>query len=195
MSRIQSIVSRPKRSLAALATVLVAVGITAASGANFNAATSANAANTFAAGTMSIGNSNTAGTTSILTASNMKPGDTTSGVVDISNTGSLAGTFSLSKGTLTDSAHTPVLSTKLNAVIIDCGLYSPGAPDCITGTTPIYSGTLAEMGTAGHLVTTLGNIAPTAKHRYKFTVTLDPSTPDSDQGASTTAQFLWNATS
>ena len=56
MSRLSVLVSRPRRTLAALATVLVAVGITAASGADFTA-TSANADNTFATGTLTITNS------------------------------------------------------------------------------------------------------------------------------------------
>jgi spore coat-associated protein N len=195
MSRIQTLVSRPKRSLAALATVLIAVGITAASGANFNATTSANAANTFAAGTMSIGNSNNTGSTSILTASLMKPGDTTSGVVDITNAGTLGGTLTLSKGSLTDSAHLPAMSSKLDTVVVDCGAFTVTPPGCVTGTTPIYTGTLFDMGNLGHLVTSLGTFAPAEKHRYKFTVTLNASTPDSDQGASSTAVFNWNAIS
>ena len=53
MSRLSTLVSRPRRTLAALATVLVAVGITAASGADFTA-TSANADTTFATGTLTI---------------------------------------------------------------------------------------------------------------------------------------------
>ena len=51
MSRFKVLRANPRRTLAALATLLIAVGVTAASGANFNA-TSANPSNTFSAGTM-----------------------------------------------------------------------------------------------------------------------------------------------
>ena len=72
MSRFKSLKANPRRSLAALATVLVAVGVTGASGASFTA-TSANPSNTFTAGTMTMSNSRD--NLAILTASNMKPGD------------------------------------------------------------------------------------------------------------------------
>ena len=53
MSRFKILAANPRRSLAALATVLIAVGITGASGANFNAQ-SANAGNTFASGALDM---------------------------------------------------------------------------------------------------------------------------------------------
>ena len=51
MSRFKVLRANPRRTLAALATLLIAVGVTAASGANFTA-TSANPSNTFTAGTL-----------------------------------------------------------------------------------------------------------------------------------------------
>ena len=72
MSRIKVLRANPRRLLAALATILVAVGVTVASGATFTAQT-ANAANTFTAGSLSMYNSKAPG--AILTASGMKPGD------------------------------------------------------------------------------------------------------------------------
>src|SRR4051794_31587391 len=98
MSRITLLAASPRRALAALATVLVAVGLTAASGANFNAQT-ANPSNTFTAGTLKMANSKN--NAAILTASNLRPGDPpTTGTVDIQNTGTLSGPFVLSKGTV-----------------------------------------------------------------------------------------------
>lgn len=187
MSRIQSLVSRPKRTLAALATVLVAVGITTASGANFNAS-SANAANTFSAGTMTIGNTPSA---AFLNASNMRPGDpATVGTVDIKNTGSLSGVFTLSKTSLTDLPVSPAMSAKLDAVIIDCGLFVGAvAPNCVTGTTNVYTGTLGAMGTN----LPLGTLAAADQHRYKFSVSLNSSADNTYQGGSTTVGFTWNA--
>src|SRR3954469_25223947 len=84
MSRTKALRANPRRLLAALATILVAVGVTVASGATFTAQT-AHATNTFTAGTLSMTNSAGA---AILTASNMKPADpATKGTVVIKNTG------------------------------------------------------------------------------------------------------------
>ena len=66
------------------------------SGADFNA-TSANPANTFASGTLTIGNSKQG--VAVLSASNLRPGEAAqTGDVDIENTGSLSGTFTLVQG-------------------------------------------------------------------------------------------------
>lgn len=189
MSRIKVLVSRPKRTLAALATVLVAAGITGASGADFSSQT-ANPSNVFTAGTLSM--SNSLDNAAILTASNMRPGDpAATGTVDITNSGSLSGTFTLSKGTLTNSDATNPLSGKLNLTVLDCGNFASGTPDCVTGVTTKYSGTVAAMGT-GYA---LGSFAAGEKHRYKFSVALDSSAGNAYQAGSSTVQFLWNAAS
>jgi len=102
MSRLSVLVNRPRRTLAALATVLVAVGITAASGADFTA-TSANADTTFATGTLTIENSKEAQAI-FASTSDMRPGDPARvGTVDITNSGSLSGAFTLNRGTVVDS--------------------------------------------------------------------------------------------
>src|SRR4051794_3435152 len=154
MSRMKLLAASPRRALAALATVLVAVGLTAASGANFNAQT-ANPSNTFTAGTLSMFNSNDG--IAILTASNMRPGDPVpaTGLVDIANTGSLSGPFTLSKGTVTDTDTGNPMSSKLNLKVIDCGTFTgtpATAPSCDTTDPVVYSGTIADMGTTGHTV-------------------------------------------
>ncbi len=192
MSRIQTLVSRPKRSLAALATVLVAVGITAASGASFNAS-SANANNTFSAGTMTMSNTPNMAT---LSAGNIKPGDAaTSGTVMIKNTGSLAGAFTLAKANLVDvNVPNPasLLSSQLNLVVTDCGA-SAVVADPVCGEavgnddTVKYTGTIAAMPT-----TALGNIPGGTRHLYKFSVDLPLATNNTFQGASTTVDFAWS---
>lgn len=195
MSRMKLLAASPRRALAALATVLVAVGLTAASGANFNAQ-SANPSNTFTAGTLSMGNS--LDNAAILTASNMRPGDpATTGTVDIQNTGSLSAPFVLSKGTVSSSGSAGALDGKLNLTIVDCGDFSLGTPVCGDANDVVkYSGgTVAQMGTTGHTVGALGTFAASEKHRYKFSVALDSSADDSYQGGTSTVQFLWNATS
>jgi hypothetical protein len=193
MSRLASLVSRPRRTLGALATVLAATGLTVASGADFTAS-SANPANTFAAGTLSMTNS--ADNAAVLTASNLRPGDPASvGLVDIANTGSLSGAFTLSRGLPTDSDSANPLSGKLNVVVDDCGTFSGAtAPTCGDGDdVNKYTGTLADMGTAGHTITGLGSFASNDKHRYRFRVSLDSSAGNAYQGDNSSVAFTWNA--
>jgi spore coat-associated protein N len=195
MSRIKLLAASPRRALAALATVLVAVGLTAASGANFSAQ-SANPGTTFTAGTLSM--SNSLDDAAILTASNMRPGDpATKGKVDIQNTGSLSAPFVLSKGTVTNTDLANPMAGKLDVTVVDCGDFSAGTPTCGDAHDVVkYSGgTLAQMGTTGHAVAPLGTFAANEKHRYEFDVALAASADDSYQGGGATAQFLWNATS
>ena len=184
MSRLKMLKANPRRSLAALATVLVAVGITGASGASFTAQ-SANPSNTFTAGTLSMTNSKNAA--AILTASNMRPGDpATKGTVDIKNTGSLTGTFSLSRGTIADSDGTNPMSAKLNVIVTDCG----SDVDCVLGSSQVkYTGTLAGMNTA----IGLGTFAANEEHRYEFSVALDSSADNNYQGDNSVVPFTWNA--
>jgi hypothetical protein len=180
------------RTPAALATVLVAVGVTAASGANFNAQ-SANPSNTFTAGTLSMLNSKAGA--AILTASNMRPGDpATTGDVDIKNTGSLAGTFSLSKSNIADSDTGNPLSGKLTVVVGDCGAFvGATAPSCASPTQK-YSGTISGMGTVA-----LGSFAAGEQHRYQFSVSFpDGGAAGADnayQGDNTSVEYDWNAVS
>jgi hypothetical protein len=189
MSRMQSLVQRPKRTLAALATVLVAVGLTVASGANFNAQ-SANAANTFTTGSLTMDNSLPGA--AILTASNMRPGDpATVSTVDIKNTGTLSGIFTLSKGTLSDSDSSFPMSAKLDATIVDCGVTLDATdPVCgDAGDSVVYDSTIAAMGTG----LALGTYAPDARHRYQFSVALNGSADNNYQSDSSTVQFVWDA--
>jgi hypothetical protein len=185
MSRFKILAANPRRSLAALATVLVAVGITGASGANFIAAT-ANPTNVFTAGTLTMANSKD--NAAILTASNMRPGDpATKGTVDIKNTGSLASPFTLTKGSLVDAVSAGAMSTKLNVVVTDCGI----DVNCLLGTsTVLYTGTLAAMTNYA-----LGTFAANEEHRYEFSVALDTSAGNSFQAGTSTVEFDWTATS
>jgi len=188
MSRLSVLASRPRRTLAALATVLVAVGVTAASGADFTA-TSANADTTFATGTLSITNSEEAQAVWAST-SDMRPGDPARvGTVDITNAGSLSGAFTLERGTVVDDDATNQLSTKLELVVKDCGDFSSGTPACDAGDPTKYTGTIAAMGSD----VALGTFAAGEKHRYQFSVTVDSSASNAFQGKSSAVPFSWNA--
>lgn len=186
MDRIHALAARPKRTLGVLVAVLAAVGIAVGSGASFTAQT-ANPSNTFTTGTLAM--SNTLDGAAILTASNMKPGDTAQGTVDIENTGSLNGTFSLSRSALSDSDGANPLSGQLDLVVKDCGDFSSGTPTCDGGDPNRYSGTLAAMTGSS----ALGTFAAAERHRYQFTVTLNAAAGNAYQGDSSTATFQWDA--
>jgi spore coat-associated protein N len=176
---------RPKRTLGALAAALLAVGVAVGTGANFTAQT-ANPSNTFTSGSLTMSNSQN--NAAILSASNMVPGSTTNGTVDIANTGNVPGTFSLSRPNLNDTPSSPGLSNKLDLVVTDCGLVA--SANCGTGTVK-YTGNLNAMTGSS----ALGTFAPNEAHRYQFVVTLASNANDTYQGASSTATFQWDAAS
>jgi len=182
VSRLSALAAHPRRTIGALAVVLAAVGITVGSGANFTAH-SANPTNTFTAGTLSIGN--TASSATLNAGTNMKPGDTVNGTVDISNSGSIPGTFTLKTSNAVDTAG---LLGQLDLKVEDCGTFSGAtAPNC-AGTTFVYNGKANAVGT-----TALGSYAANAKHRYQFSVTMPTAIPNTFQGATASVEFDWDA--
>jgi hypothetical protein len=118
------------------------------------------------------------------------------GKVDIKNTGSLSGVFKLSRTTPVDSDGSNPLSGKLNITVVDCGTFSDStAPTCGDGddVTKCSGGTIAQMGTAGHLISGLGTYVADEQHRYQFTLLLDGSAGNPYQGDSSSVEFDWNA--
>jgi hypothetical protein len=188
VSRLQVLADQPRKALGALFTVALATAAVVGSGANFTAST-ANPANVFTAGTLTMDNSKK--DAAILTASGLRPGGPAqSGVVDIQNTGSLSGTFTLGRGTPVDSDTDNPMSAKLNVVVTDCGVGA--APTCgDTDDAELYSGTLAAMPATK----ALGSYAGGAKHRYQFSVALDSSADDAYQGDDSRVGFTWSAAS
>jgi hypothetical protein len=168
---------------------MVAAALVVGSGANFNS-TSANPSNVFSAGTLSQSNSKT--NAAILTASKMKPGDVTTGTVDIKNTGDVPGVFSLAKSNLVDTPAATNFSAKLTLKVEDMG-----DPTCVTSCPAAvvkYTGTVGAMGTIA-----MGTFASSEAHRYKFTVTFpDGGTSGADNGyagAQTTTDYNWTSAS
>lgn len=185
MTTLDFVARHPMRVLGALSALIAAVAVAVGSSASFTAS-SANPSNTFAAGTLSILNSKEG--LAVLTASGMKPGDSATGTVDVQNTGSLSGAFSLSRSNIVDSDGANPLSAKLNLVVKDCGDFSSGTPTCDAGDPQKYSGTIAAMTS-----TALGTFAANEEHRYQFAVTFDSSADDAYQGDSSSVQFDWDA--
>jgi len=186
VSRLSALIASPGRTISALAVVLAAAGVTVGSGANFTAK-SANPSNTFTSGTLIMENSKDAA--AILAAGNLKPGESASGTVDIKNTGSLSGAFSLSTSAATNSDATYPILAQLDLKIVDCGLVTAtSTPDCSNGTTPVYDGKVSAVGTR-----TLATYAKDEKHRYKFEVTLPSTTNDNYQGKTGSIRPDWTA--
>jgi spore coat-associated protein N len=193
MSRLRVLAANPRLALGALLTLLLAAGAVVGSGADFTAS-SANPANTFASGTLSIVNSKEG--TAVLSATGLRPTGSAVGTVDIENSGSLSGAFTLSRTTPLDSDASNPMSGKLNVTVVDCGTFSGATPPGCGDPDDVVKyggGTLAEMGTGGHAISALGTYAGGEKHRYQFTVTLDSSAGNAYQGDSSSVEFDFNA--
>jgi spore coat-associated protein N len=191
MSRMSALwKASPRKVLLAFAGLMIAAALAVGSGANFNS-TSANPSNVFTAGT--ITHSNSKAGAAILTASNIVPGNTATGTVDIKNTGSASGTFTLTHLAPVDTPASPGLSKKLTMTIVD-----QGDPACVTACpafVTLWTGTIfAQPATIA-----LGSYAAGATHRYVYTMNFpDAGINGADnayQGASTTVEYDWSSTS
>jgi spore coat-associated protein N len=197
----RQLVRRPKRTLGALALGLCAVGLAVGSGADFSAQT-ANPSNTFSAGSLSMDNSKNG--VAIFSPTNMKPGGPAqTGVVDIKNTGSIDGAFTLSRDQLTSSdggAPNPApFASKVGLWVVDCGKHSitntAYGPELVTPTcgdaddNTLYSGTLASQNAA----LALGTYHPGEQHRYQFGSSLDSSAGNEYAGDGASARYVFDA--
>ena len=139
MSRIKVLRANPRRTLAALATLLIAVGITAASGATFSAQT-VNPSNTFSSGTISMTqHEGRRGDPDRVEPEAGRPGPDRSRSTS-PNTGSLAGAIKLSKTALTDSdaGRWRGCST---SIVTDCGADARLRRRRLDDSTTVYTGT------------------------------------------------------
>lgn len=191
MSRISVILSSPRHLLGALLVALLAFGAVVGSGASFTSK-SANPSNTFSAGNLAQSNSKEGA--AVLTATKMVPGALpTSGTVVITNSGDVAGTFTLSRTSLTDTpgANGGQLSGVLDLKVED--VTNEKSP------VTVYSGKVGDkMGAQS-----LGKFAAGEARTYKFSVTFpDGGTPSSAttgdnayKGSSLSAGYQWDAAS
>ncbi len=195
MARIAFLAKQPKRTLGALAVLVAATGVVVGSGANFSAS-SANPNNSFSAGTLTIVNDKENAAILTTGTNNQRPGGpAATGVVDIQNDGSIAGTFTLSRSDVTDSDSGNPMSEKLNLVVKDCGEWTDESTvnPCGDGDdSTVYGSPTATIDDMSSSVA-LGNFAAQEKHRYEFTVQLDSSATDAYQGDTSSVQFDWNA--
>jgi spore coat-associated protein N len=162
-------------SVAALGAISVAaIGGTFA---NFSAAPTSISANAFASGSLTMSRS---GSGAIFSASAMKIGDTADGTITITNTGNLAGAYTL-QGTSSGSA---ALAAKLHLTVYK---------DVDNSGTAIYDGALGSFSAP------LGTFAANNDaHTFYFHVSLPTTGSDSTdnllQGLSADETFTWTAT-
>ena len=162
-------------SLAAVSVVTVAaVGGTFA---NFTATPTTIASNAFASGSLTMSRS---GSGAIFNASAMKIGDTATGSITITNTGTLAGAYSLAGSTSGNAA----LSSQLNLKV-----YKD-----VDGGTAIYDGSLGGFSSVA-----LGTFAANGdSHTFYFHVSFPTTGTDAGdnllQGLSASTTFTWSAT-
>jgi hypothetical protein len=173
--------------LLTLAILVLTATALVASSASFTAQ-SANAGNVFTAGALSMTNDKAPGV--ILTLTNMKPGDSNYGDVTLSNTGSVAGAFTLTKNLVgTDPA---AFGDELTMVVQET------QADHVTAIgAPVYTGPASGAISAA----SLGTWQPTGAtqtHYYRVTVAWPATGGGADNSfmnASVTYSFQWNATS
>jgi spore coat-associated protein N len=180
----------PLKLVGALFALSLAAMMAVASGASFTS-TSANAGNIVTAGNLKHSNSKDPGM--ILNVSKLKPGESQSGFTDITNTGDIAGVFTLTKSNVVNSDATNPLSAKLDLVIEDLG--DPASP-----TAPVqkYTGKLGSMGAIS-----MGTLVANEVNRYRFTVTFPdggtpsgPTTGDNAyKGDDVTVDYAWESVS
>ncbi|MDX6402086.1 MAG: spore coat-associated protein [Gaiellaceae bacterium] len=162
-------------SLAAVS--VIAVAAVGGTFANFTATPTSISSNAFASGTLTMSRS---GSGAIFNASNMKIGDAVTGSVTITNTGTLAGVYTLA-GSSTGSAP---LMAQLNLKV-----YKD-----VDGGTAIYDGSPGSFSSTGLGTFTGGGDA----HVFYFHVTFPTTGTDAGdnvlQGLAASTTFTWSAT-
>ena len=190
-----------KVALTLLVVALVGVTLRVGTWSAFSDTTD-NAGNTFSAGTVTL-TDNDAGV-AMLSLSNAKPGNTDTGCITVSYTGSLASTVRL-YGTTTGTGLDPYL----NLTVTRGSFTTPPAYDSCTGFTAdavnyigagngvVYNGTLQgypDSYTAGIVDPTSGtpeSWTNPESHVYQITVTVQDN--NLAQGKNATQTFTWEA--
>jgi spore coat-associated protein N len=167
-----------KVMLSVAAVALVSIAALGGTFANFTATPTSISNNAFASGALTMARS---GSGAIFSASAMKIGDVVDGSVTITNTGSLAGSYTLSGSNSGNSALAGQLQLKVYK-------------DADNSGSPVYSGSLAGFSSAS-----LGTFAANGdSHTFYFHISLPSAGSDTAdntlQGLSTSEAFTWSAT-
>lgn len=165
---------RSRRLLVPLATLAAAGALFVGSGADFTS-TSENSASAVTSGTLTQSNSRDG--QAIFNVGNIKPGDTVTGSVTISNTGSLPADFE-------------VLETADNGFVTDTNLHmtitEEGGP---AGPRTLLDGAFGDLADD----TDLGRFEVGESRTYTYVVTLAQSAGNDEQAKTATAAYRWNA--
>jgi hypothetical protein len=163
-----------KRVLVPLAGLLIASAIAVGSGADF-VANSVNSANAFTTGTLQQTNSRAG--TYIFNLADLKPGDTLTRKVTITNSGSLPANIKLTENAVNG------FTTKSNLTLT---ITAAGSA------TPVWSGTFGAL--TGAAAVDLGTFAKGEAREYTFSLTLAQAAGNDEQGKTATATYTWNST-
>jgi hypothetical protein len=165
-----------RRILVTVASVLTAGALAVGSGASFTAQTQ-NAANHAEAGTLKQTNS-LAGA-SIYNLANMKPGDTVNGKVTVTNSGTLPANLKLTESGAVNGFSQPAM-------------VSITVTDVTDAAAPVVVVSKRTYGTVG--VVDLGQWAAGEARTYVFSVTLDVTADNTNQGDMADAGYTWDST-
>lgn len=165
-----------RKILVPLATLTAAAAVAVGSGATFTTQTH-NTISSVASG--SLVQTNSKADSALFNLSNMKPGDSVTGAVTITNSGTLAQKLTASELQVSDS----FTAGDLKLVVTDT-----------TDSRTVYSGNFGSMGTAVSLLANDGSDTWAAgeAHNYSFVVTLVSAAGNQDQSKSASASFTWD---
>jgi hypothetical protein len=162
-----------RRLLVPLATLALAAGVVAGSGASFTSS-SANTGNSIASG--SLTQTNSKANSAVFTLANAKPGDTVVGTVTLTNSGTLPATM-----TLSELAAVNGFTTKSNLVLTVTDVTDTA------NRVQRWTGTFATLGSLP-----LGTWAAGERHDYEFAVTLKSTADNTEQNKSASATYQWD---
>jgi autotransporter adhesin len=192
MRRIDRINRRKARlALTLLAFGVVSVGAVAGSTAAWTDSTS-NAGNSIAGGTLAMTNDKDAA--AVFSASTIKPGDTGSGTVIVSNTGSVSMGVKLTQDTWSNGFAASMLQLKIHDDTRDwCYWPTTGAGPCGSWGDWDARSTLSGLDIAN----TAGTQYWPASEAHTFTVSwrLDTTSTNVDQGKTASFRLLWDGSS
>lgn len=165
--------SRTRRLLLPMAAMVAAAGIAIGSGASFTSTTSS-APNVVTAGDFT--QTNSAEGSAIFTLDTAVPSDSATGEAKVTNTGDVAGAFTL----VEEDATNTFPAGALNLVVTDT-TDEENAEE-------IFSGDLGSLGSQP-----LGTIGTGESRDYTFVVTFASDAGNDAQGATASAVYTWNA--
>lgn len=160
---------RGRRVLVPLATLAAAGALAVGSGASFSSQTE-NAISTVTAGTLL--QENTRENEAIFDVSNIKPGDTVTGSLTITNSGTLPAAFTLTEFGDANGFEADVLSMTITEV----------------GGAQVFAGEFGDLVSAD-----LGAWTAGEARSFDFVVSLAQAADNDNQGAEATASYRWSA--